>query len=215
MSSRPDIALVFSDYRNFSSAASAEQSHFQACPGLQGLLGTRPSLILTSEQATALLAQENFGIASAFMVRATILRLVEGFDPTLKACEDFHFYFRVARHGRVGLINQVGMMRRLHENNMTSNSVRMLSEGIRSRTLLRDSEADSNTRELLDRYVAGCHASLARYHADRGNYLQAVREDARALRRDFSGSRLWSFCRGVVRTVALATGAHRTAADGN
>lgn len=213
MSSHPDIALVFSNYRNYLSAAPAEQSHFQSCPGLQRLLGTRPSLILTSEQATALLAQENFGIASAFMIRTAILGLVEGFDPTLKACEDFHFYFRAARHGRVGVISKVGMMRRLHAGNMSSNPARMLSAGVRSRSLLRDSESDSRTRTYLDRYIASCHAALARHHADRGDYLRAIREDARALQRDFSRGRFRVFCRGVARTLAMAAGVHQPTVD--
>jgi glycosyltransferase involved in cell wall biosynthesis len=212
LSSHPDIALVFSDYRNYSSAAPAEQSHFQTCPGLQGLLGTRPSLILSSEQATALLAQENFGISSAFMIRTAILGLVEGFDPTLKACEDFHFYFRVARLGRVGVINKIGMMRRLHAGNMSSNPARMLSEGVRSRSLLRDSEGDSRTRAHLDAYIAHCHAALARHHADRGDYLRAIREDALALRRDFSAGRVRDCFRGVARTLAMAAGVHRPTA---
>jgi len=174
------------------------------------MLGDRPSLVLTSKEATALLAQENFGISSAFMIRRTILQVEGGFEPALKACEDFHLYYRVARHGRVGVVNEVGLMRRLHQGNMTSDTLRMLSAGIRSRTLLRDSESDMRIREHLDRYIAECHASLARYHAEHGDYLRAIREDARALCRDSSGSRLWGFCRGVARTIAIATGAHRT-----
>jgi hypothetical protein len=84
----------------------------------------------------------------------------------------------------------------------------MLSAGIRSRTLLRDRESDPAMRAHLKRYIAACHAALARHHADHGDYLRALREDARALRCD--ASRLWAFCRAVARTIALATGVHRS-----
>jgi glycosyltransferase involved in cell wall biosynthesis len=206
LSSHPDVELVFSDYRNFSSTGPADRSHFQTCPRLQKMLGGTPTLVLTSAEATALLAQENFGISGTFMIRRNILEVEAGFEPTLRACEDFHFYYRLARHGQVGVINELGMLRRLHEDNMTSNPLRMLSEGIRSRTLLRESENNSENRERLDRYIAQCHASLARYHAEHGDYLRAIREDARALYRDASGSRFWFFCRGVARTIAIAMG---------
>jgi glycosyltransferase involved in cell wall biosynthesis len=212
LSGRPGVELVFSDYRNFSTNGPADSSHFQTCPRLQKMLAGGPSLILTGEEAATLLAQENFGISGTFMIRRTLLRLEGGFDPTLRACEDFHFYFRATRHGQVGVINEVGMMRRLHAANMTSNPVRMLSEGIRSRSMLRDCESNWGIRAHLDRYIAVCHASLARLHADQGNYLRAIHEDARALRRDFSGNRLRAFCRGIARTIAVAAGAHRPSA---
>lgn len=209
LSSHPELGLVFSDYRNFSPAGSADRSHFQTCPRLQKMLGDKPSLVLTSEEATALLAQENFGISGGFMMRRTLLEVEAAFEPTLTACEDFHFYYRLARHCPVGVINKVGMMRRLHDANMTSEPLRMLLAGIRSRTLLRDSENNPRTREHLDRYIADCHASLARRHAEHGDYLRAIREDARALYRDSSAGRFGAFCRGVLRTVAIATGTHR------
>lgn len=209
LSTHPEVALVFSDYRNFSAAGAADRTHFQSCPRLQKMLGDRPSLVITSEEATALLARENFGISGSFTVRRTILKFEAGFEPALKACEDFHFYYRLARHSAVGIVNEVGMMRRLHEGNMTSDPLRMLSEGIRSRTLLRDSEIDPGHREQLNRYIAQCHTSLARYHADHGDYLQAIREEGRALLNHPSGRRLWAFCRGIARTIAIATGVLR------
>jgi glycosyltransferase involved in cell wall biosynthesis len=208
LSRHPDALLVFSDYRNFSPAGPAAHSHFQTCPRLQEMLAGKDSLVLSGEQARALLAQENFGISGSFMIRRATLEAEPGFEPTLKACEDFHFYYRAARHGAVVIVNEVGMMRRLHAGNMTSDPVLMLSAGIRSRTLLRDSESDPAMRAHLNRYIGACHAALARLHADHGEYLRALREDARALRCD--ASRFWAFCRAVARTIAIAIGMHRT-----
>lgn len=209
LSAHPEVGVVFGDYRNFSAKGQADQSHFQSCPRLQKMLGGRQSMVLSSEDATAILAQENFGISGTFMIRREVLREEAGFEPALRACEDFHFYYRVARHHAVGIINEVGMMRRLHNLNMTADPSLMLEESIRSRALLRASEKNSRNRGHLDRHIAESHASLARVYADRGNYLQAIGEDARALFRHFSGGRLRVFCRGIARTIAIAMGAHQ------
>ena len=210
LSSHPEVGVVFGDYRNFSAAGQDPRTHFQTCSHLQNLLAGSRFLVLTSEQATSILAQENFGISGTFMIRREVLKLVAGFEPTLRACEDFHFYYRLARHGPVGIINEVGMMRRLHGFNMTADPSLMLEESIRSRSLLRASETNSTNRGHLDRHIAESHASLARVCANRGDYLQAIHEDARALFRHFSGARLRVFCKGVARTIAIAVGAHRS-----
>jgi glycosyltransferase involved in cell wall biosynthesis len=210
LSAHPEVGLVFGDYRNFSAKGQAEQSHFQSCPRLQKMLGGRRSMVLSSEDATGILAQENFGISGTFMMRREVLREEAGFEPTLRACEDFHFYYRVARRHAVGIINEVGMMRRLHNFNMTGDPALMLEESIRSRALLCASEKAWRNRGHLNRHIAESHASLARVYTNRGDYLRALHEDARALFRHFSWLRLQVFCRGIARTIAIAVGAHRS-----
>lgn len=210
LSAHPEVGVVFSDYRNFSAKGQADQSHFQSCPRLQEMLGGRRSMVLSSEDATAILAQENFGISGTFMIRREVLGEEAGFEPKLRACEDFHFYYRVARHRAVGIINEVGMMRRLHSFNMTGDPSLMLEESIRSRALLCASEKNSRNRGHLNRHIAESHASLARVYTNRGDYLRAIGEDARALLRHLSGDRLRIFCRGIARTIAIAVGAHRS-----
>jgi glycosyltransferase involved in cell wall biosynthesis len=210
LSAHPEAGLVFEDYRNFSAKGQDDQSHFQSCDRLQKMLGGRRSIVLSSEDATEILAQENFGISGTFMVRREVFRDEAGFEPTLRACEDFHFYYRVARRRAVGIINEVGMMRRLHNFNMTGDSSLMLEESIRSRALLCASEKNSRNRGHFNRHIAESHASLARVYANRGDYLRALHEDARALFRHFSRARLRMFYRGIARTIAIAVGAHRS-----
>lgn len=210
LASHPDVELAFTDYRNFSESGPADRSHFQRCSLLRTILDDRPSLVLTSGEATALLAKENFGITGSLMMRRTLLQIEAGFEPILKASEDFHFYYRLAQHGAVGVINEVGMLRRLHPHSITASPLPiLLLEGIRTRTLLRDTEGDPAIREDFNRYIAKCHAQLARYHADHGDYLQALREEGQALSAHASVPRVWRFCRGIARTIGIATGAHR------
>lgn len=202
----PHVGLVFCDYLNFNTDGPYAISHFQTCPHLQSQLREREELVL--EQACAYLVNENFGIASSFMFHKSLLALEAGFEPTLKSCEDFHFYFRLSRHAPVGIINKVGLMRRLHENNMSRHSTRMLTEGIRSRSLLRESEVESGIRALLDRYIADCQGALARYHADHGEYIQALKKDGLALSGNFNWHRCLIVLKSIIRTLSMVVGLH-------
>lgn len=203
----PHVGIVFCDYRNFNKDGFYSESHFQTCPHLWSQLRDQRELIL--ENPCALLAQENFGIAGSIMIRKNTLRFQPGFDLTLRSCEDFHFYYSTARYVHAGVINKVGMMRRIHEKNKTGNTVKMLSEGIHSRTLLRDSEKDPKIRAYLNRYIAGCHGSLARYYADHGQFIQSLRCDLQVLSGPFYWPQLRATCRNITRTIIMASGLHK------
>lgn len=204
MQRHPDVGLVFCNYRNFCEDGPSPVSHFETCPKLWAELKDLSEIVLGN--ACGILVDENFGISGSIMVRKSVLALEVGFEPSLKACEDFHFYFRIARHGPVGIINEVGMLRRMHGNNMTCNGFKMLTEGIRSRTMLRDSEQDSRTRMLLSQYLSERHGDFARYYADRGEYVRAFQKDIQALSYHFSWSRLRASSRNIMRTVLMSAG---------
>lgn len=198
------VDFVFCDYRNFNEKGPYLSSHFQECPQLWKMIEGRGELVL--ERACTLLACENFGSAGSLMVRKDALQYGYGFEPTLKSCEDFHLYYRLARRGSLGVLNSVGLLRRLHRNNMSSNSLVMTTERIRSRALLCSDEADSQARRCLNTQIADCLGSLARYHANGGEFLRAVRKDWEALSHDFCWSRIRMTCRNLARTLVLALG---------
>ena len=207
MERNPSVGLVFCDYRNFNEEGPYPNSHFQTCLRLWSHLKGQRELLLNNP--CELLMQENFGCAGSLFIRRNLLKLESGFERTLRACEDFHFYYRLARHVPVGVINEVGMMRRFHGDNMSANPLKMLSEGIRSRTLLRSSENNARLRELLDQYLAEHYTSLAHYYADHGYYLQALRRDWQALACHFCWPRFVTVCRNMTRTILIATGSYR------
>jgi glycosyltransferase involved in cell wall biosynthesis len=204
MARHPSVGLSFCDYRNFDKNGPFAKSHFQTCHQLWSQLKDQRELVL--DNSCAILAQENFGIAGSLFIRRQMLALESGFEPTLKSCEDFHFYFRLARHSPIGVINKVGMMRRLHSSNMSGNSSGMLHEGIRSRTLLRDSEQDSRVRGHLNRQIADYLGSLARYYANHGEFRRAIEKDWEALSCHVCWSRFKMTCRNMARTIVLALG---------
>lgn len=200
-----DVGLVFCDYRNFDERGCYADSHFKTCPKLWFKLHNQQDLIL--DNPCSYLVQENYGIAGSFMIRKAVLKFAPSFDPTLKACEDFHFYYRLARHVPVGVINKVGMLRRLHANNMSGNPKKMLAAGIKSRALLKETENSFHIIAQLDRYIANCHSSLARYFADHNQYMDALQQDWQGLYKDLCWKRLQIAARGIGRTLLLALGA--------
>lgn len=206
MERNPQVGLVFSNYRNFDSVGSSPTTHFETCPCLWQELGEREELIL--ENPCQILAQENFGISGSMMFRRALLELEPGFEPTLRACEDFHLFYRLSRHTPAGVVNAVGMLRRMHGHNMTTDATRMLLEGVRSRTLLLGAEKDARTRRYLNRYIATCHQEYARHRANHGQYLQAVQHDWFALANDARPRQLLAFMGGITRTFAIAARAH-------
>ena len=203
----PRVGVVFSDYQNFSERGMYQTSHFPTCPKLSDLLGTSHEIVL--HDVGELLAEENFGIASSFLMRRDLLKLVPGFAPTLRACEDFHFFYRLARHTPVGIINRVGMLRRMHGSNMSGNPVRMFSAGIQAYGMLVEDERNSSARAALRRYIARCWSDWARLEANCRHPGTALRYYARSAAQYASVRNLGETSRGAIRALAVAARLHQ------
>lgn len=202
----PDVGLVFSDYINFNKLGNEKLSHFATCPRLSFLMANESELVI--EKATSLLADENFGIASSFMVRRQLINEVPGFDPTLRACEDFHFYYRLARVTKTGILSQVGMRRRIHDSNMSGDIVRMSEQGIRAYSDLLLSEVEPEARRFLKLYVSKYWMSLGRNNANQGRYSHSISCLWQAL---IVTPNFRCFCQtvyGAARTLSIALGVH-------
>jgi glycosyltransferase involved in cell wall biosynthesis len=179
MERNSSVDVSFCDYRNFSQTAQFSTTHFETCSLLRSKLGGAPELIL--DNPCEHLARENFGSAGSLFFRRRVMRLEPPFDVSLRGGEDFHYYYRLCRHSSAGVVNHVGFLRRLHDSNATRDSLMMLNSGIRSRSLLRDTEANSELRRLLGLHVAGCQADLSRLHASQGRFLDACQMEWAAL----------------------------------
>jgi len=204
---RSDVGLVFSNYRNFPTSDLGPRDHFSTCPELSLLLGNRDELVL--EHAMALLARENFGIASSFLVRRELAREIEAFDQTLLASEDFHFFYRIARHTPIGVVRKVSMLRRLHAHNMSADPEKMLREGFRARHMLFETETDVAARANLLEYLACFKRDWGRLKANHRKLPSALRHYAESLSYDRSMRALSEAGYGAIRAVAVALGIHR------
>jgi glycosyltransferase involved in cell wall biosynthesis len=191
--SRPDVGLVFSNYRDFG-ARIEPTPHFESCPLLARRLAAREdieSLILEPMDSTELLLTENFGSSSP-MVRREVALAVGGYDELSIPSEDFDFQFRVASRYRIGLMRTVGWSKRDHPTNLSANTPRVLERKIAVRRRILDSETIGRRRRKLKRKIADCHADLAYFYTGRNN--------AMALRHLLSSLRLT----GAVRARLVA-----------
>lgn len=204
---RPEAGCVFSDYKNFSSSGFVSQSHFQTCPRLSKWLRAQSPLVLSSSNATALLLRENVGIPSSLAIRRQVLDCVPGFPPEFQIGEDFNFYYRVSRRFSLGIIDQVLSFRRLHESNLTRNSLRTLHDHIASYGALRDSETNPEHRQILDEMLHECEMGLARAYSNKREYHRSIIHNLRAMRGALPRHpvRLMGGLRSLVRTAAIAT----------
>lgn len=203
----PEVGLVFSNYQNFTETAPYPTTHFETCPILHAHLSSRDEVVI--ENARAYLAQENFGIASSFLMRRSLVLAEPSFEPSLKSSEDFHYYYRLSRHTQVGILNKVGMLRRLHGNNMSGKTEQMRSECIRSYIMLQEDESDAKAKTFLTTWISAFWSDLARFNANRGLYLLALRQEAQAFCVDFKPANLLKLFRNTGRILMMASGLHR------
>lgn len=150
----PTAVMSITNYRNFS-GTERSADHFSTCLKLHALIA--PSInshvLLPPEQCRDILIDENFTIASAPLFRRDTLKVLGGFDESLKACEDFHLIYRAATLGGATVSANVGFERRLHDLNMSSDNERMLRNLIKSRLDLINSEPELSLQDRLTKRV--------------------------------------------------------------
>lgn len=169
---------VLMDYRNFDDDGEAAESHFESCTQLQGehrRHGGR-EFVLEPAVATRILITENYAIAGSPLIRRSVFDRIYAFDEDLRASEDFDLAYRLARQSGLGIIVDVGFLRRFHESNMSKRIAHVLHYKIESRSRLMKAEMNSDNRRLLARQVASHHLSMAEFNhrAQPGSSLRHV-----------------------------------------
>lgn len=202
----PDVGLVFSDYRNFDASGLCAATHFSSCSRLAALLVDRREIVLDDQ--LLILAEANFGIASNFTLRSHLLSVVPGFDEQLRGCEDFDFYYRVARHTGVAAINQVGLLRRIHSQNISRDGVRMARAALVACGKLLESETHPGARRELRRLMREDWHGLGRADANERRCFSAAMKYLRGLVVGRDGAALRETAVGILRAVAIATRLH-------
>lgn len=199
-----DVGLVFCNYVNFGPEGPEARTHFDTCPALSRLLEDRDEMVL--DHAGKYLADENFGLTGSFMLRREVAALLPGFDETLPGSEDFHYYFRISRLTRTGVMRHVGLQRRIHAANLSGDSARMYRACMTSYADLQAGETDAATRRILRAQVGHFTRLLARHQANLGRHGEAISGYLRALRADPGASGMVQSLRGLVRTLLMTAG---------
>jgi glycosyltransferase involved in cell wall biosynthesis len=153
----PDWVGVLGDYRNFDAGGPASATHFDSCPELVAAWGRRGAgtvLELPREEFRARLLVENFAISGSGVWRRAAVERLGGFESSLRASEDFHFVWRMAGLGPIGISSEEAFRRRLHEHNMSRKTPMILRYKAESRRRLAELEADPVLRAGLRRRSA-------------------------------------------------------------
>lgn len=178
----PDIDVVIADYVNFDASKSTAESHFKTCPNLAELLKKEKSpdgIVLAPRTARYLLSIENFSIAGSPLLRRSVLDEIGMFDEGLAASEDFDFLYRIAFKRGIGVLSAVGFKRRLHSNNMSRSTLKILNNKLGSRKKMLQTENDRAIRANLAGKISGWHLSLSECYISVDN-MKAAKELAKS-----------------------------------
>jgi glycosyltransferase involved in cell wall biosynthesis len=97
--------------------------------GVQGVISSRPCV--TSDHYGALLRWNYIGMHATVVYRRETLNRFGGFNPALRACEDYDMFLRIARETAVACHPDVVAEYRWHTANMSRNNALMLSSALR------------------------------------------------------------------------------------
>ena len=97
--------------------------------GTQRTAGPRKSMA-DDDAYLALLMNNYIGMHAAVMYRRSVFASVGNFDPTLRACEDYDLYLRVARNIPTIRHDHVVAEYRLHDSNMSRDTMLMAQSAV-------------------------------------------------------------------------------------
>lgn len=166
----PDIGFVCSDFSNFrarNDTKNTEPSHFSTCSILSSKLlnlTSENSILISGSDARKIMLQESFSNAGSVMFPRDVFEKVGGFDEALTSSEDFDINYRTLLNFDCGIINSIGFYRRLHEDNMTANPVKMYTNGILSTKKLLKLETHEDNQRMLKKRIIVRLMGLARYY---------------------------------------------------
>lgn len=142
----------------------------------------------TDDHYTALLRSNYIAMGATVLFRRSVLDRIGGFDPTLRACEDWDVHLKIARQFPVGQHRAIVALYRRHDSNMSRNPGLMLRTALQ--VLRRQRRYVRRDPHLRRAYKAGVRLACDFYQA--GDFGWGALADLVAgnKRRDAAG-RLW------------------------
>jgi glycosyltransferase involved in cell wall biosynthesis len=174
MRTSPDLDVVYGNGR-FISGELAGRTFMSTCPSVPQVTFAR------------LLAQECTVLLSAVVARKSAIDAVGGFDESLRRGQDFDLWLRMARQGaRIYSRTPVLVERRLHDNNLSGDSIAEMERPLRvfAKTLA-TMALSAEEKAIAEHRVRVLRAALAR---EQGKELLKV-GDFPAARRAFDEAR--------------------------
>lgn len=117
LAAHPSALMAYGGYRLIDSDGS---------PSFQARLPA-----LKPDHYATMLEGNCIGMHAAVLYRRPALQTLDGFDPKLRACEDYELYLRIARHGEIVAGSEVIAEYRQHGDNMSGDRTMMLKTVLR------------------------------------------------------------------------------------
>ena len=167
----PNVKATFVDYKNFGGLKLSAGSHFATCEQLKREFEEQGSevVVLSPDKSYKILLSENY--ASVGLLRREVWEKIGPFREELKQSQDFEFYYRVAKHFDIAIVNKLGFYRRIHSNNMSLNIERALKYKIMSREIIYQAEKERDLKKRLKRAISGYYLDLGYYYAGKNRTL--------------------------------------------
>lgn len=197
--SEPDLALVFCDAWQFRgderllNSFLATRVDFPALPR-HAVAGVERGQVFDTDMAAAIMRTNYVVTTSTAIAHREHALAVGGFDPSLRVCEDYEFWLRLAKGRRVGVVQEPLVGYRHHGNSLSDDQEAMIRGRI---------EVAERVFAAPHRYPAGAPAF---FHAEQGRrYAQLGRRALHAADLRLARQHFWSSLRAAPRlgTAAL------------
>lgn len=172
LEAHPEIDLAFSDYRNFR-GEEVHPPHSTACTRFARAPKTKLGEHLYSVPRSVTfhtLFLENPLTPSATVFRRHLVEKIGWFDETVTHSEDIDFFFRAARVSDFGYVDRPTILRRLHSQSLSANSVKMLTGQLTVYPRYADDVTDPAAKAAVRETLAGLFWSLGFAHRQAGQY---------------------------------------------
>jgi glycosyltransferase involved in cell wall biosynthesis len=171
-----DVSAVCCDYVNFSVKGDFSFTHFSECTNIQGAIKLKNicaecnAFIFENNDLLHIICTENFTINSSTLFRKKFLKATP-FSTELWGSEDWLLHFELFSRFYVGVVNQVGFRRRLHDNNKTNNIERILFYKAKSREIASSFVNDDVLKIKLNNFSSSYYALLSKEIATQSFFM--------------------------------------------
>jgi glycosyltransferase involved in cell wall biosynthesis len=121
------------------------------------------------------LLRENFIFTPAVVVKKEVFDTVGLFDESLKICEDYEMWLRIAKEYRIGFIDEPLVIRRRYRTNITENKFLYINSSVMLfRNLLKSNQHTRETKKIIEKELGKRYFGLGYFYWDKGD-LQLAR----------------------------------------
>jgi len=144
---------------------------------------------------------------SSALFRADCIRRIGFLDETMRYCEDYDYWLRLAPQARAGFVDHILVRRRVHETNAIKAYVAICEGTLKTLKRWRQKEGlSADVRRIILRRIASVQYNLSSHLLKCGRFGEAYLGLAELQAGDFQGSILWRTKIRIKMLLARAMG---------